>query len=345
MANKEHVEIVKQGAEAISQWREGHPGEQLDLSGATLRRASLEHADLREANLRGADLEWADCRWSDFVGADLSGATLKRADLFKADLQKADLRGADLSGTNLEDAVLQDAVVAETIFSHTRMLNTDLSNALGLERTVHPTISEFDPESENKSGDLPNHFLMGCGRNMPFKATVYRVLIGSPSDVKEEREMARDTVYQWNDRNSKSMRAVLLPVLWETHSTPRLGKGRAQTVLNEQIVEPSQILVVIFWHRLGTPTDEWESGTVEEIERFLSKQKPVLAYFCDRPVPQDIDQEEWRRFLEFKKKIMAEGGLVREFTTPKDLADALRDHLTATVRELLGPTPGEEWRR
>ena len=51
MANLEHVELIKQGTEAIRQWREGNRGVKLDLTVANLRGA-----DLREAFLYGADL-------------------------------------------------------------------------------------------------------------------------------------------------------------------------------------------------------------------------------------------------------------------------------------------------
>jgi pentapeptide repeat protein len=56
MANPEHVEVVKQGAEAIGQWREKNPGVTLDLRGADLRRIILSGAKLRQANLSRTDL-------------------------------------------------------------------------------------------------------------------------------------------------------------------------------------------------------------------------------------------------------------------------------------------------
>jgi hypothetical protein len=57
MANPAHVELVKQGAEAIRQWREEHPGVRLDLNRADLRGAYLGWSILDEANLAGADME------------------------------------------------------------------------------------------------------------------------------------------------------------------------------------------------------------------------------------------------------------------------------------------------
>ena len=41
MANAEHVEIVKNGADAISEWQEKNPESALDLEGADLSGSCL----------------------------------------------------------------------------------------------------------------------------------------------------------------------------------------------------------------------------------------------------------------------------------------------------------------
>jgi hypothetical protein len=51
MANPEHVEVVKRGAEAIRKWRKENPDTQPELG-----EADLGGADLGGANLHGADL-------------------------------------------------------------------------------------------------------------------------------------------------------------------------------------------------------------------------------------------------------------------------------------------------
>jgi uncharacterized protein YjbI with pentapeptide repeats len=83
MANPEHVEVVKQGAEAIGQWREKNPGVTLDL----------READLREVNLHGADLDWANLDGADLRRIILSGAKLRQANLSRTDLGGQPLLG------------------------------------------------------------------------------------------------------------------------------------------------------------------------------------------------------------------------------------------------------------
>ena len=79
MANPEHVEIVKQGAEAIREWQEKHPNERLslweaNLGEANLERANLGGAQLERASLREAKLQNAFCAYTTFANLDLSEA-------------------------------------------------------------------------------------------------------------------------------------------------------------------------------------------------------------------------------------------------------------------------------
>ncbi len=54
MANISHVEIVKQGSEAISRWRALNPHVHLDLTGITLPHFNLEGLDLTKADMMDA---------------------------------------------------------------------------------------------------------------------------------------------------------------------------------------------------------------------------------------------------------------------------------------------------
>jgi hypothetical protein len=69
---------------------------------------------------------------------------------------------------------------------------------------------------------------------MPFDTRTFRVLIASPSDVEEEREIAVRVIQEWNDLYSFTRRVVLLPLRWETHSAPEYGTW-PQEVINRAI--------------------------------------------------------------------------------------------------------------
>ncbi len=110
---------------------------------------------------------------------------------------------------------------------------------------------------------------------MPFKGEIYRVLIASPSDLAEERQVATEAINDWNAQHALAEEIVLLPVKWETHAIPRTGI-RPQAAINQQIVTSSDLLVGMFWTKLGTNTGVADSGTVEEIDQFVAAGKPAL---------------------------------------------------------------------
>ena len=111
-----------------------------------------------------------------------------------------------------------------------------------------------------------------------YSATVIEVAIASPGDVSKERRLAREVIHEWNHIHSKHRKIVLSAVGWETHSSPKMGE-RAQEVINKQVLRGADLLVGIFWTRLGTPTGESASGTVEDINEHVNANRPAMIYF------------------------------------------------------------------
>ena len=181
---------------------------------------------------------------------------------------------------------------------------------------------------------------------MAYAAKVLRVMVASPSDVQQERLAAQTIIHGWNVVHSASRGQVLLPVLWETHTSPALG-GRAQSLINRQIVSDSDMLIAMFWTRIGTPTGESASGTIEEIEEHVREGKPVMLYFSNQPVrPDSIDERQYAALLNFKKSAM-DRGLVEEYESIEQFRDKLTRQLAQTIiqnfsaepLEPLGPRP------
>jgi hypothetical protein len=99
---------------------------------------------------------------------------------------------------------------------------------------------------------------------VPYAATVLKVMIASPGDVAAERQSVREIVYQWNDVNSQDRALVLLPTAWETNAAPAMG-SRAQEIINQQLLRDADLLIAMFWTRIGTSTGAAVSGTVEGV--------------------------------------------------------------------------------
>jgi hypothetical protein len=200
---------------------------------------------------------------------------------------------------------------------------------------------------------------------MAFQAHTYRVLIASPSDLSDDRQAASEAVNEWNaqhvgmtrrvtaDAGKRKVTAlcsdlfsehavaesvVLLPVKWETHAIPETGV-RPQEALNRQLVRGADILLGMFWTKLGTDTGVADSGTVEEIDQFVSAGKPALLYFSSRPInPRSIDVNQLERLETFRADTYKRA-LTGTFTDIGELRHILTRDLMRQVRILKSKRP------
>lgn len=167
---------------------------------------------------------------------------------------------------------------------------------------------------------------------MSYGATVYNVMMASPSDVSAERAIIQKILYEWNTINSFSRNIVLLPVGWESHSSPEAG-DTPQSILNKQVLEKSDILIGVFWTRLGTPTTEYQSGTVEEIEKHILSGKLTMLYFSSRPVELDsVDQNQYNELKRFKDSCKTRS-LYEGYDDLNDFKDKFYRHLQLKINE------------
>lgn len=142
---------------------------------------------------------------------------------------------------------------------------------------------------------------------MSYAAIVYKVMIASPSDVGAERSVVREVVGRWNNAHSDSRGIVLMPIGWETHSAPEMG-DRPQAILNRQISAECDLLVGVFWTRIGTATGQYASGSVEEIEEHMKAGKPTMLYFSTAPVVYgSVDREQYDQLMAFKDSCRSRG--------------------------------------
>ncbi len=165
---------------------------------------------------------------------------------------------------------------------------------------------------------------------MAYDATVCRVMIACPGDVEEEREIAREVIWNWDYLHSDRTGIVLMPVGWDTHSAPAMG-DRPQAIINKQVLEGCDLLIGIFWTRIGTPTGQEVSGTVEEIKEHCQNGKPAMLYFSEAPFhPKSVEPGQYERLQAFKEQCESEG-LVASYDSVSEFKDVLTRHLIKTV--------------
>ena len=167
---------------------------------------------------------------------------------------------------------------------------------------------------------------------MPSAATVYRVFIASPGDVKDERTRARKTIFEWNDLHSERENLVALPIGWETHSFPTSGY-HPQRIIDSQVLEGCDLLVAIFWSRLGEETPDAASGTVGEIEKHIQAGKPAMIYFSRADLPQNHDREQFDKVRKFEVAVK-DRVLYGSYGSVIDFEDQLRTNLIRAIRQI-----------
>jgi nucleoside 2-deoxyribosyltransferase len=159
---------------------------------------------------------------------------------------------------------------------------------------------------------------------MSFDAVAVRVMIASPSDVEEACLAAEKAIHDWNRSHSENRRVVFIPWRWKEDAKPSLS-APAQSIINAQGVDKSDLIIAIFGSRLGAPTAAGASGTVEEIELALAQGKQVSLFFSDQPRPVDIDPDQLKSLLEFKGAVE---GLAGSFSSADDLRRKIESTLS-----------------
>jgi hypothetical protein len=174
---------------------------------------------------------------------------------------------------------------------------------------------------------------------VPKQIIEYRCLLISPSDVAEERDALTRLSNLWNAQIGIGLGARLEFVRWESHSVPDLS-GAPQEVLNKQIVDSCDLGIAIFWSKLGTPTAEHPSGSVEEIYRLLQRGARIITYFSSRPIPQDaLQDDQFIKLQEIKEKFKSEG-IYAQYSDTANLCEQVNLHLTNVITQLLAKDTG-----
>lgn len=167
---------------------------------------------------------------------------------------------------------------------------------------------------------------------MTYNAKVFNIMIASPSDVGAERNIVREVIHEWNAIHSEVRKIVLLPIGWETHLSPEMG-SRPQEIINGKILEKCDVLVGVFWTRIGTDTGKYASGTVEEIEKHIQAGKPTMLYFSNKPAhPDSIDQEQYLKLKEFKQSCQSRG-IYETYDILDEFKEKFFRHLQIKVNE------------
>lgn len=173
---------------------------------------------------------------------------------------------------------------------------------------------------------------------MPRNEIILNVFVASPSDVHDERKALDSIVQELNKTWSKSLNLRLDLLKWETDTHPSFGEY-SQGVINKQIADEYDIFIAIFWSKIGTPTPNADSGTLEEFDRAYAKFKSglpieIMVYFKDQAIPPSkMDATQLLKINELKTNLGEKGGLYWAFETTEEFTSLLRAHLSKVAQK------------
>jgi hypothetical protein len=94
----------------------------------------------------------------------------------------------------------------------------------------------------------------------------------------------------------------------------------------------------VFWTRLGSPTEKYQSGSVEEITKLRGRGAPVMVYFSDEPVrPSAVNLEQMKSLAAFRDDLRKHA-LLETFDDAERLKTKVMGHLTSLLDEVVRKT-------
>ena len=167
----------------------------------------------------------------------------------------------------------------------------------------------------------------------------YTILISSPSDVEKYVKNVQKAIKQYNTEYGLLSGIVFDYKNWKENVYPKYGE-QAQDVINRQIVEKSDIVIALFGAKLGTPTKEHQSGTIEEIVKITKLGGKALTFFATGKLIkiEDINPEQLTKLNIFKRDYY---GIYNGFASATKLEESVINALKNLSLELKDSNIGD----
>lgn len=166
--------------------------------------------------------------------------------------------------------------------------------------------------------------------------TVYDLLLSCPGDVLDLKDTVDACVKSFNASIGEANNIRIELKHWSTDSFSQSG-DKPQNILNKQFIDECDLCVALLGTRFGTPTDNYDSGTEEEIEKMLEHNRQVFLYFVERSVdPSKIDTEQYKKVQEFKNKY-TDRGVYTVVKSTEELRTEFQNALSLYFIKLVAP--------
>jgi hypothetical protein len=156
-----------------------------------------------------------------------------------------------------------------------------------------------------------------------------RLFVACPGDILDEHSIIDRRIDEINRTSGRHLRFKVERLSWKKDTYGGMAEY-AQAVINEQI--DYEIIVGIFWKRIGTTTPNFVSGTVEELENAFILKKKFLIYFSNVFTnPDTIDGKQLDAVHSYKGDLDAKGILYK----PYDSIEYFGSLFTINLQQLI----------
>lgn len=163
---------------------------------------------------------------------------------------------------------------------------------------------------------------------------IYKCLVASPGDTKEEREICLKIFKELNKGIGEGYGFVIEDRMWEHSTRPSFSGEYSQATISDQLGNDYDLFVGIMNNKFGTETKVAGSGTEEEFnnayQRLKNKERiEIMFYFNDAPVKKsEINTYDLNKVSDFKKRVAGLGGYYWTYNGIGDFENTFRTHLT-----------------
>lgn len=163
------------------------------------------------------------------------------------------------------------------------------------------------------------------------------LFVASPGDVAKERQAVQAVVTEIQRTIGPVLQINIRPFLWEHDLGPGAHPEGPQGLVDAQSnLAKCDILVGIFWNRLGTPTADGKTGTEHEFwqsfARWQRERSPhIMLYFSQKPIQQTPDNIAQANLLLAFKQSLPKDVFSWKYKKPQQFEKLFREHLTRHV--------------
>lgn len=170
---------------------------------------------------------------------------------------------------------------------------------------------------------------------MPAYFAHYSVLFSCPSDMACEKETI-ESALEYINCNIAKMNNIQFDVKYWRNDV-LFSHGSPQEIINNNIVYSSDLIIAVFGTKLGSKTDHYESGTIEEIEKMIDMGKQVFVCFSEKDiiVPANASEEFFREIEKVRNFKKSYKGLYITFKTDEELKEKIQNQISLYCSRLI----------